>query len=85
MSNKTNKISLRLNNEEYTILSNNCKYSNMTTSQYIRALIMGNVITENKNNADIMRLICKIHIRLQEMNVENEEIEKEIHKLCQML
>ncbi len=48
MSNKTNKISLRLNNEEYTI---NCKYSNMTASQYIRALIMGNVITENKNNA----------------------------------
>lgn len=85
MKNKTNKITLRLDNDEYTHLLNNCKYSNMTISQYIRSLIMENVIADNRNNAEIMKLICNIHILIQDMGVENTEIEKEIRNLCQML
>lgn len=85
MKSKTNSITLRLDNDEYTYLLNNCKYSNMTISQYIRSLIMENVITDNRNNAEIMRLICNIHILLQDMGVENNEIKKEIRNLCQML
>lgn len=85
MKNKIKTVTLRLNNDEYTYLLNNCQYSNMTISQYIRSLIMENVITDNRNNAEIMRLICNIHILLQDMGVENNEIEKEIRNICQML
>ncbi len=85
MRNKTNSITIRLNNREYTIVSNNSKNSNMGISQYIRSLINGNVLSEKNNNPEIMRLICKLHICLQEKGIEDEEIEKEIDKLCQML
>ena len=85
MENKTNKITLRLSNDEYTHLINNCKNSNMKISQYIRFLIMGKEITSNRNNAEIMKLICNIHILLQDLGVESEEIEKEIRDLCQRL
>lgn len=85
MRDKTKSITLRLNNREYTIASNNSKNCNMSISQYIRSLINGNVLSEKNNNPEILRLICRLHIFFQEKGLEDEEIEKEIDRLCQML
>lgn len=85
MRNKTNSITLRLNNSEYTVVSNNSKNCNMNISQYMRSLINGGVTSKKNNNSEIMRLICRLHICLQEKGIEDEEIEKEIYKLCQIL
>lgn len=85
MRNNTNSITLRLNNREYSMVTSNSRNCNMNISQYLRSLINGNVPSAKNNHLEIMRLICKLHICLQEKGIEDEEIEKEIHKLCQML
>lgn len=85
MNKKNNTISLRLTEEEYNIVNKNSHNLGMTTSQYFRAMIHDTLPTGVDYRQDIAPLICGIYIRLEELGLEDEEITKGVHKLCQML
>ena len=85
MKNKDKTISLRLSNEEYAVLESNSNNLNMTMSQYIRSSINNALPAENNYRQYIAPIMCKIQIRLAELGLEDDEIVKEIDKLCLML
>ena len=85
MKNKNKPISLRLNGELYNIISINSNNLHMTNSEYIRSLIANAVPVTEKHNQEIASVLCKIHIRLSELDLEDEEIAKEVHHICLML
>lgn len=85
MKNKDKTISLRLSNEEYSILESNSNNLNMTTSQYIRSMINKSLPAGINYRQYIAPVMCKIQIRLAELGLEDDEIIKEINKLCLML
>lgn len=82
---KKKTISIRLDSNEYSILSNNSKNHNMNNSKYIRSLILGAPLTAENHNQEIATVLCKLHVRLTELGLNNEEIAQEVQKLCQML
>ena len=85
MKNKNKPISLRLNEKEYNILSTNSNNLHMTNSEYIRSLIANAVPVTENHNQEIASIMCKIHVRLSELGLEDEEIAKEVHRICLML
>ncbi len=85
MKHKDKTISLRLSNEEYSILESNSTNLNMTISQYIRSSINHSLPAETNYRQYIAPVMCKIQIRLAELGLEDDEIVKEIDKLCLML
>ena len=85
MKNKDKTISLRLSNEEYSILESNSNNLNMTTSQYIRSMINNALPAETDYRQHIAPIMCRVQIRLAELGLEDDEIVKEIRKLCLML
>lgn len=85
MKNKDKTISLRLSNEEYGILESNSNNLHMTTSQYIRSMINKSLPAGINYRQYIAPVMCKIQIRLAELGLEDDEIIKEINKLCLML
>ena len=85
MKNKEKTISLRLSNEEYSILESNSKKLNMKTSQFIRSMINHSLPAETNYRQHIAPIMCRIQIRLAELGLQDEEIVKEINKLCLML
>ena len=85
MNKKSNTISLRLSDEEYNIINTNCNNLNMNPSQYIRSLINGtNPVSVDYRQA-IAPMICEMYVRLQELGLEDDEITKKVHSLCQTL
>ena len=85
MKNKDKTISLRLTNEEYSILEFNSSNLNMSISQYIRSMINNALPTQINYRQYIAPIMCKTQIRLAELGLEDDEIVKEIRKLCLML
>lgn len=85
MKNKDKTISLRLTNEEYSIVESNSNNLNMTTSQYIRSMINNALPVETDYRQHIAPIMCRVQIRLAELGLEDDEIVKEIRKLCLML
>jgi predicted DNA-binding protein len=85
MKNKDKTISLRVTNEEYSILESNRTNLNMTISQYIRSSINHSLPAETNYRQLIAPAMCRIQIRLAELGMEDDEIVKEINKLCLML
>ena len=85
MKNKDKTISLRVTNEEYSILESNSTNLNMTISQYIRSSINHSLPSETNYRQHIAPIMCRLQIRLAELGLEDEEIVKEINKLCLML
>ena len=85
MKNKGKTISLRLTNEEYSIVESNSNNLNMTTSQYIRSMINNALPSETNYRQCIAPIMCRVQIRLAELGLEDDEIVKEIRKLCLML
>ena len=85
MKSKEKTISLRVSNEEYTILESNSNNLNMTISQYIRSSINHSLPAEMNYRQHIAPIMCRIQIRLAELGLEDEKIVKEINKLCRML
>ena len=85
MKNKDKTISLRVTNEEYSILESNSTNLNMTISQYIRSSINHSLPAETNYRQLIAPVMCRIQIRLAELGMEDDEIVKEINKLCRML
>ena len=85
MKNKDKTISLRLSNEEYSILESNSNNLNMNTSQYLRSMINNALPAETDYRQYIAPIMCNIQIRLAELGLEDDEIVKEIRKLCLML
>lgn len=85
MKNKDKTISLRLSNEEYTILESNSNHQNMSISEYIRSMIDHSLPAQINYRQHIVPIMCRIQIRLSELGLVDEEIVKEINNLCQML
>lgn len=85
MKNKDKTISLRLSNEEYSILESNSNNLNMNTSQYLRSMINNALPAEINYRQYIAPIMCRIQIRLNELGLEDEEISKEVNNLCRML
>lgn len=85
MKNKDKTISLRLTNEEYSILESNSNNLNMNTSQYLRSMINNALPVEINYRQYIAPIMCRIQIRLSELGLEDEEISKEVNNLCRML
>ena len=85
MKNKDKTISLRLSNEEYSILESNSNNLNMSISQYMRSMINNALPTETDYRQHIAPIMCRVQIRLAALGLEDDEIVKEINKLCLML
>ena len=85
MKNKDKTISLRLNEELYSVVNTNSNKLHMTNSEYIRSLITNAVpVTENRSQK-IASIMCNIYICLAELGLEDENITKEVNQLCRML
>lgn len=85
MENKDKTISLRVSNEEYKIIESNSKNLNMSISNYIRYMIHNTLPAEVNYRQYIAPIMCRVQIRLAELGLEDDEIVKEIRKLCLML
>ena len=85
MKKKNNTLSIRLTNNELDTININSRRLQMTNSEYLRSLIHNAVPAAVDYRQDIAPVICKIYVRLQELGLDEEEITKEVHDLCQML
>lgn len=84
-NNKNNSITIRLANNELGIVNINSKDLNLSKSEYIRSLITERKSVEVDYRKDIVPVLGNIYVKLQELGLEEEDITKEVHKLCQML
>ena len=83
---RNHTITLRLSNEEYHKLEHDACHSQMTTSQYIRALISNITPKQNNHQQEIATQICKLYIILTEKGIDpNDPLMKEMNRLCQIL
>ena len=85
MKKKNNTLSIRLTNNELDTININSRRLQMTNSEYLRSLIHNAVPAAVDYRQDIAPVICKIYVRLQELGLDEEDITKEVHALCQML
>ena len=85
MKKKNNTLSIRLTNNELDTININSRRLQMTNSEYLRSLIHNAVPAAVDYRQDIVPVICKIYVRLQELGLDEEDITKEVHALCQML
>ena len=85
MKNKTKYISIRLNTEEYTKLSNISNLNHLSNSEYIRSLINRINPVENHHSAEIASVLSRLYIKLGELGIGDEAIAKEVEALCRML
>lgn len=85
MANKTNSVSLRLSEAEYAQLTAESNSHGMTNSNYIRHLICNDLPADNCPRKEIASLLCNIYIKLSEQGLDSQTIEKEVHRLCQIL
>ena len=84
-NNKNNSITIRLTNNELGIVNINSRDLNLSKSEYIRSLITARKSVEVDYRKDIVPVLGNIYVKLQELGLEEENITKEVHKLCQML
>lgn len=83
---RNHTITLRLSNEEHSKLEQDAGSVQMTTSQYIRALILNHKLTPNRNQREIATRICKLYIMLKEREMDPDDfLMEEINRLCQIL
>ena len=85
MKKKNHTLSIRLTNNELDTVNINSRRLQMTNSEYLRSLIHNAVPPAVDYRQDIAPVICKIYVRLQELGLDEEDITKEVHALCQML
>ena len=85
MKNKIKSISIRLNTEEYTKLSNISNLNHLSNSEYIRSLINRINPVENHHSAEIASVLSRLYIKLGELGIEDESIAKEVEALCRTL
>lgn len=81
-------ISLRLDEEEYTILNNTCTENHISISDYLRTYIRNSNTDQPaaaQLNAEIAKAFCIIHARMDNLRFYDEEIEEELENICQML
>lgn len=83
---RSHTITLRLSNEEHSKLENDASSVQMTTSQYIRALISNHVPKQNHHQREIAAKICKLYIMLKEKGIDpDDSLMEEMNSLCQIL
>ena len=82
---KNNTLSIRLTNNELDTININSRRLQMTNSEYLRSLIHNAVPAAVDYRQNIAPVICKIYVRLQELGLDEDDITKEVHALCQML
>ena len=84
MDKRDYKINIRLNQEEYKILTLRSQQNNMTQSQYIRALINNAPLSSNDHKAEVWKLLCKICNKAHEKRIIDPEIQKEMNRICRI-
>ena len=85
MKKKNHTLSIRLTNNELDTINFNSRKLQMTNSEYLRSLIHNAIPAAVDYRQDIVPVICKIYVRLQELGLDEGDITKEVHALCQML
>lgn len=85
MKDKKYSITIRLTEDDYNTITNNSKNQRMTVSDYIRAMVHNALPNGVDYRQDIAPIICRIYIQLQKLGINEEDITKEVHTLCQML
>ena len=73
MKKKNNTLSIRLTNNELDTINTNSRRLQMTNSEYLRSLINNAVPAAVDYRQDIVPVICKIYVRLQELGLDEEE------------
>ena len=84
MDKRDYKVNIRLNQEEYKILTLRSQQNNMTQSQYIRALINNAPLSRNDHKAEVWKLLCKICNKAHEKRIIDPEIQKEMNRICRI-
>lgn len=84
MRTKSIPISLRLSQDEYSLLEFNASHAGMTNSQYIRSLISGSVPSSKNILPEVASVLCRVYILLEEKGLETEKVSREVQKLCQL-
>lgn len=85
MKNKSNTLCIRLDDRLTNIISNNSNKLHISNSEYVRSLICNAVPVGENHSQEIVSILCKLNIRLNELGLEDEEISREVYELCQML
>ena len=85
MKNKTKTISIRLNTEEYTKLSNISNINHLSNSEYIRSLINSINPVEIHHSEETASALSRLYVKLQELGIGGEAIAKEVEALCRTL
>ncbi len=85
MKNKNNQLCIRLDDKQRDIIFSNSSKLHMTSSEYIRSLLSDVTSVEDNHSQEIASILCKLQIRLCELGLEDEEISREVYRLCQML
>ena len=86
MQSKSNMLSIRLTNEEYTKLKRDADAAKMSASQYIRQLIIGNTPKADDGKQDMVRQMCKLYTVINEEKLDNNAaLMREVEVLCRKL
>lgn len=81
MNQKKRTISIRIDDEQYSILENNSHKLNMTVSDYIRHQIDQAPEAIPDHRQEICSIMCRLYILLKEHGLEEESIAKEVQQL----
>ena len=87
MKKKTHTIQVRLNDQEYQKLLQNCSQSQMQRSDYVRACLAGSQVTEMEYKREITTLLLEMYSILNQMpEVEGRyDLTERMDKICRCL
>lgn len=87
MKKKTHTIQVRLNDQEYQKLLQNCSKSQMQRSDYVRACLAGSQVTEMEYKREITTLLLEMYSILNQMpEVEGRyDLTERMDEICRCL
>lgn len=87
MKKKTHTIQVRLNDQEYQKLLQNCSQSQMQRSDYVRACLAGSQVTEMEYKREITALLLEMYSILNQMpEVEGRyDLTERMDEICRCL
>ena len=87
MKKKTHTIQVRLNDQEYQKLLQNCSQSQMQRSDYVRACLAGSQVTEMKHKREIAVLLAEMYSILNQAvdTDEKYELRDRMDMICRYL
>lgn len=87
MKKKTHTIQVRLNDQEYQKLLQNCSQSQMQRSDYVRACLAGSQVTEMEYKREIITQLLEMYSILNQMpEVEGRyDLTERMDEICRCL